>query len=117
VSSKAMTLSPHSRWQYLYTNILPIVAVNLVRCVQEADQSRRLAMAEVEKSAEAAAPLHVLDRALRRCRVLQKPVVGSLLLSLSVALKTITPRVRYMHPAGGAVQSAIALLVRLIRQS
>ena len=29
----AMTPSPSSRWQYLYTNVVPIVAVNLVRCV------------------------------------------------------------------------------------
>jgi len=85
----AKTLSPDSRWQYLYTNIVSIVAVNLVGCVYEADQSRSLAMAEVEKSAEAAAPLHVVDRAFRRCRVLQKPVVESLMLSLTGALKTM----------------------------
>ena len=38
----AMTLSPSSRWLYLYTNVVPIVAVNLVRCVL-GDQSEPMA--------------------------------------------------------------------------
>jgi hypothetical protein len=39
------------------------------------DQSRGLSMVEIEESAQALAPLHVGDPALRRWRLLQKPVV------------------------------------------
>jgi hypothetical protein len=37
----AMTLSPSSRWLYPYTNVAPIVAVNLVRCVLDDQSSLR----------------------------------------------------------------------------
>ena len=41
-------------------------------------------MVETEESAEAVAPPHGGGRALRRCRVLQKPVVESLVVSIVI---------------------------------
>ena len=49
-------------------------------------------MVETEESAEAVAPLHGGGRALRRCRVLQKPVVESLVVSLAVIVLDVLPR-------------------------
>jgi hypothetical protein len=49
-------------------------------------------MVETEESAEAVAPLHGGGRALRRCRVLQKPVVESLVFSLAVIVLDVLPR-------------------------
>jgi hypothetical protein len=49
-------------------------------------------MVEAEESAEAVAPLHGGGRALRRCRVLQKPVVESLVVSLAVVVLDVLPR-------------------------
>lgn len=43
-------------------------------------------MVEIEESAEAAAPPNVGGRGLRRCHVLQKPVVESLMVSLAVVV-------------------------------
>ena len=48
-------------------------------------------MVETEESAEAVAPLHGGGRALRRCRVLQKPVVESLVVSLAVIALNVLP--------------------------
>ena len=52
----------------------------------------RLSMVEPEESAEAIAPLHGGGRALRRCRLLQKPVVESLVVSLAVIVLDVLPR-------------------------
>jgi hypothetical protein len=41
---------------------------------------------EIEESAEAVAPLHVGGPVLRRGRVLQKPVVESLMVALAVVV-------------------------------
>lgn len=49
-------------------------------------------MVEIEESAEAVAPLHVGGRASQRCRVLQKPVVESLMVSLAVVVLDVLPR-------------------------
>ena len=49
-------------------------------------------MVKAEESAEAVAPLHGGGRALRRCRVLQKPVVESLVVSLAVIVLDVLPR-------------------------
>ena len=43
-------------------------------------------MVEIEESAEAVAPLHVGGPVLRRGRVLQKPVVESLMVALAVVV-------------------------------
>ena len=59
---------------------------NLVRCVNRVHLSRGLSMVETEESAEAVAPLHGGGRALRRCRVLQKPIVEPLMVSLPVVV-------------------------------
>ena len=48
-------------------------------------------MVEPEESAEAVAPLHGGGRALRRCGVLQKPVVESLVVSLAVIVLDVLP--------------------------
>jgi hypothetical protein len=49
-------------------------------------------MVKTEESAEAVAPLHGGGRVLRRCRVLQKPVVESLMVSLAVVVLDVLPR-------------------------
>ena len=49
-------------------------------------------MVETEESAEAVAPLHGGGRALRRCRVLQKPIVEPLMVSLPVVVLEVLPR-------------------------
>src|SRR5688500_16971377 len=49
-------------------------------------------MVEIEESAEAVAALHVAGRALRWCRVLQKPVLESLMVSLAVVVLDVLPR-------------------------
>jgi len=48
-------------------------------------------MVEIEESAEAVAPLHLGGRALRWGRVLQKPVVESLMVSLAVVVLDVLP--------------------------
>jgi len=54
-------------------------------------QSRGLSMVEIEESAQAVAPLHVGGRARRRWRVLQKPVVESLMVALAVVVLNVLP--------------------------
>ena len=49
-------------------------------------------MVEIEESAEAVAALHVAGRALRWCRLLQKPVFESLMVSLAVVVLDVLPR-------------------------
>ena len=48
-------------------------------------------MVEIEKSAQAVAPLHVGGRARRRWRLLQKPVVESLMVALAVVVLNVLP--------------------------
>ena len=48
-------------------------------------------MVEIEESAEGVAPPYVGGRALQRCRVLQKPVVESLMVSLAVVVLDVLP--------------------------
>ena len=54
-------------------------------------QSRGLSMVEIEESAQAVAPLHVGRRARRRWRLLQKPVVESLMVALAVVVLNVLP--------------------------
>ena len=49
-------------------------------------------MVEIEKPAQAVASLHLGVRALRRCRVLQKPVVESLMIPLAVVVLDVLAR-------------------------
>ena len=49
-------------------------------------------MVEIEESAQAVAPLHVGGRARRRWRLLQKPVVESLMVALAVVVLNVLPR-------------------------
>jgi hypothetical protein len=49
-------------------------------------------MVETEESAEAVAPLYGGGRALPRCRVLQKLIVESLMVSLPVIMLDVLPR-------------------------
>ena len=49
-------------------------------------------MVEMEESAQAVAPLHVGGRAPRQWRLLQKPVVESLMVSLAVVVLDVLPR-------------------------
>ena len=49
-------------------------------------------MVEIQKSAQAIAPLHVGGRARRRWRLLQKPVVESLMVALAVIVLKVLPR-------------------------
>ena len=49
-------------------------------------------MVETEESTEAAASLHGGGHALRRCGVLQQPVVESLVVSLAVIVLDVLPR-------------------------
>jgi hypothetical protein len=49
-------------------------------------------MVKTEEAAEAVAPLHGGGRVLRRCRVLQQPVVESLMVSLAVVVLDVLPR-------------------------
>ena len=48
-------------------------------------------MVEIEESTEAAAPLHVGGRAVRRCPVLRKPVLESLMVPLAVVVLDVLP--------------------------
>ena len=54
-------------------------------------QSRGLSMVETEKPAQAIAPSHVGGPALRRWRLLQKPVVESLMVALAVVVLNVLP--------------------------
>ena len=49
-------------------------------------------MVEIEESAQAVAPLHVGGRALLQWRLLQKPVVEPLMVSLAVVVVDVLPR-------------------------
>src|SRR5262245_34389330 len=49
-------------------------------------------MVEIEESAQAVAPPHVGGPALRRWRLLQKPVVESLMVALAVVVLKVLPR-------------------------
>ena len=49
-------------------------------------------MVEMEESAQAVAPLHVGGRAPRQWRLLQKPVLESLMVSLAVVVLDVLPR-------------------------
>jgi hypothetical protein len=49
-------------------------------------------MVEIEESAQTVAPLHVGGRAPRQWRLLQKPVVESLMVSLAVVVLDVLPR-------------------------
>jgi len=49
-------------------------------------------MVEMEESAQAVAPLHVGGRAPRQWRLLKKPVVESLMVSLAVVVLEVLPR-------------------------
>ena len=49
-------------------------------------------MAETEESAETCAPPHDGRCGLRRCRVLQKPIVEPLMVSLRVIVLDVLPR-------------------------
>jgi len=59
-------------------------------------------MVKTEESAEAGAPLHGGGRVLRRCRVLQKPVVESLMVSLAVVVLDVlrVRRRKWPSPSG-----------------
>jgi hypothetical protein len=48
-------------------------------------------MVEIEKSAQAGAPLHVGGRARRRWHLLKKPVVESLMVALAVVVLNVLP--------------------------
>ena len=48
-------------------------------------------MVEMEESAQAVAPLHVGGRAPRQWRLLQKPVVESLMVALAVVVLNVLP--------------------------
>ena len=56
-------------------------------------------MVKTEESAEAVASLDGGGRALRQCRVLQKPVVESLMVSLAVVVLDVLPRKEAQVPA------------------